>query len=147
MQEWLRKYLETDSETVQKSGAAQAYAEILESFGESFIEKNLPFIINKVQEGDNIVKEGYLSIFVFLPGCLGERFEKYFDLVFPLIIEGFSDDHENVRNVSNKIFEICIKLFAKRNTKQLIDPLLLRLFDGNWRIRNSSIALLSKIFL
>ncbi len=35
--------------------------------------------------------------------------------------------------------------FAKRNTKQLIDPLLFRLFDTNWRIRNSSIALLSNI--
>jgi hypothetical protein len=108
--EWIKIYLESDSETVQKSGAAQAYAEILESFGETFIDRQLPSIISKVQEGNNIVKEGYLSIFVFLPGCLQERFEKYFDLIFPLIIEGFSDDHENVRNVSNKIFEICIKL-------------------------------------
>jgi hypothetical protein len=37
--------------------------------------------------------------------------------------------------------------FAKRNTKQLIDPLLARLFETNWRIRNSSIALISKILL
>jgi hypothetical protein len=108
--EWIRTYLETDSDTVQKSGAAQAYAEILESFGETFIDRQLPSIISKIQEGNNIVKEGYLSIFVFLPGCLQERFEKYFDLIFPLIIDGFSDDYENVRNVSNKIFEICIKL-------------------------------------
>ena len=80
------------------------------AFGDAFIDKEITKIISKIQEGDHISREGYLSIFVFLPGCLQEKFEKYFELVFPLIIEGFSDDHENVRNVSNKIFEICIKL-------------------------------------
>ena len=104
--EWIKIFLEKDSETVQKSGAAQAYAEILVAFGDAFIDKEITKIISKIQEGDHISREGYLSIFVFLQ----EKFEKYFELVFPLIIEGFSDDHENVRNVSNKIFEICIKL-------------------------------------
>jgi hypothetical protein len=144
---WVKTFLESESDTVQKSGAAQAYAEMLVAFGEGFIDKHILHIISKVQESDHISKEGYLSIFVFLPGCLQERFEKYFELIFPLIIEGFSDEHENVRNVSNKIFEICIKLFAKRNTKQLVDPLLLRLFDSNWRIRNSSIALIKTLIM
>ena len=144
---WLDKYLTNQSETVQKSGAAQGYAEILVAMGDQFIDNTLPQIIQKAQGNDPITKEGYMSIFVFLPGCMEERFEKYFDLIFPLIIDGFSNEHENVRNVSNKIFEICIRLFAKRNTRQLIDPLLVRLFDPNWRIRNSSIALISKYFL
>ena len=80
-----------------------------------------------------------------MPGCLGDKFEKYFELIFPLIIECFSDEHENVRNVSNKIFEICIKIFAKKNTTQLVEPLLDRLFSENWRIRNSSIALIKTL--
>lgn len=146
MMSWLSTFLENNSETVERSGSAQAYSEILVAFGETFIEQQLPHIVSKIQDNNHIVKEGYLSIFVFLPGCLTERFEKYFELIFPLIIEGFSDDHENVRNVSNKIFEICIKLYAKRNTKQLVDPLLVRLFDTNWRIRNSSIALISILY-
>jgi hypothetical protein len=141
---WLDKYLTYQSETVQKSGASQAYAEILVAMGDAFIDRTLPMIINRAQGDDPFTKEGYLSIFVFLPGCMEDKFEKYFDLIFPLIIDGFSSEFENVRNVSNKIFEICIRLYAKRNTKQLIDPLLIRLFDPNWRIRNSSIALISK---
>ena len=143
----LDKYLTYQSETVQKSGAAQGYAEILVAMGDAFIDRTLPMIINKAQGDDPITKEGYLSIFVFLPGCMEDKFEKYFDLIFPLIIDGFSSEYENVRNVSNKIFEICIRLYAKRNTKQLLDPLLIRLFDPNWRIRNSSIALISKDFI
>ena len=139
---WLEGFLESDSDTVHRSGAAQGYAEILVSFDEAFIDRHLMLLINKIQEGNHIVKEGYLSIFVFLPGCLGDKFEKYFELIFPLIIEGFSDDHENVRNVSNKIFEICIKIFARKNTTELVEPLLDRLFSDNWRIRNSSIALI-----
>ena len=147
MIKFLVSFLEKESETVQRSGAAQAYAEILVSFGDAYIDKHLMHLISKIQEGDHVVKEGYLSIFVFLPGCLGDKFEKYFELIFPLIIEAFSDDHENVRNVSNKIFEICIKLYAKKNTKELIDPLLIRLFDPNWRIRNSSIALIKTLIM
>ena len=145
MIKWLEGFLESESDMVHRSGAAQGYAEIIVSFEESFIDKYLMKLINKIQEGDHIVKEGYLSVFVFLPGCLGDKFEKYFELIFPLIIEGFSDDHENVRNVSNKIFEICIKIFAKKNTTELVEPLLDRLFSENWRIRNSSIALIKTL--
>ena len=145
MMKWLEGFLESESDMVHRSGAAQGYAEILVSFEESFIDKYLMKLINKIQEGDHVVKEGYLSVFVFLPGCLGDKFEKYFELIFPLIIEGFSDEHENVRNVSNKIFEICIKIFARKNTTELVEPLLERLFSDNWRIRNSSIALIKTL--
>ncbi len=111
MLSWTRVFLEKESETVQRSGAAQAYAEMLVSYGDNFLDRNLPDIISRIQENDSVAKEGYLGIFVFLPGCLEEKFEKYFDLIFPLIIEAFSDNNEKVRNVSNKIFEICIKLY------------------------------------
>ena len=145
MMKWLESFLEKDSDTVRRSGAAQGYAEILVSFEESYIDKYLMRLINKIQDGNHIIKEGYLSVFVFMPGCLGDKFEKYFELIFPLIIECFSDEHENVRNVSNKIFEICIKIFARKNTTQLVEPLLDRLFSENWRIRNSSIALIKTL--
>jgi len=107
---WCKVFLEKDCETVQRSGAAQAYAECLVSFGEVYLDKMLPDIIAKIQDNDAIAKEVFLGIFVFLPGCLEEKFERYFDIIFPLIIEAFSDNNERVRSVSNKIFEICIKL-------------------------------------
>lgn len=143
--DWVSYYLEHEVDLVQRSGAAQAYAEILIAFGENNIAKTLPEIISKIRTDDKVKKEGYMSIFVFMPSCLGQRFEKYFDFIFPLIIDGFSDDNEKVRNVSNKIFEICISIFAKKNTKELVSPLLIRLFDSNWRIRNSSIALIKTL--
>ena len=143
MLKWIKGYLEKESDTIQRSGAAQAYAEIMIAYGEGYIDKMLPQIITMIRENDRHAKEGYLGIFVFLPGCLGDKFEKYFDFLLPLILEGLSDDYENVRNVSNRIFEICIKLFAKRNTAQLIEPLIIGMFDTNWRIRCNSIALIS----
>ena len=97
MLSWITQFLEKESETVQRSGAAQAYAEILVNFGENIMEKYLKKIIDKIKEGNYIVKEGYLSLFVFLPGCLGDKFEKYFKDIFILIIESFSDEHEIVR--------------------------------------------------
>ena len=142
---WVSHFLETECDLVQRSGSAQAYAEILLAFGEDNITKSLPLIISKIQQDNKVWKEGYLGIFVFLPSCMGERFEIFFDYVFPLIIDGFSDDSEKVRNVSNKIFEICISIFAKKNTKELVTPLLDCLFDPNWRIRNSSIALIKTL--
>ena len=102
MMTWLESFFNERHDAVKRSGAAQGYAEIIVSFDESFIDKHLMRIIHKIQEGNSIQKEGYLSVFVFLPGCLGDKFEKYFELIFPLIIEGFSDNDEKVRNVSNK---------------------------------------------
>lgn len=143
--DWISYYLEHEVDLVQRSGASQAYAEILIAFGEDNLTNSLPNIIDKIQTDNKICKEGYLGIFVFLPGCLGEKFEKYFDYVFPLIIDGFSDESEKVRNVSNKIFEICITLFTKKNPKDLVSPLINSLFNPNWRIRNSSIALIKTL--
>lgn len=137
--------MEVENDNIQRSGSAQAFAEIMISFGDAFIDKMLPQIIDSIREGDTHSKEGYLGIFVFLPGCLGDKFEKYFDLLLPLILEGLSDESDKVRNVSNRIFEICIKLFAKKNSAQLLDPLIAGLFDSSWRIRCNSISLISKM--
>ena len=59
MLSWITEFLENESETVQRSGAAQAYAEILVNFGENIMEKYLKKIIDKIKEGNYIVKEGY----------------------------------------------------------------------------------------
>ena len=145
MIEYCSFFLEKESSIVELTGASQAYAEILVSFGKEYLDKKLPEIVNKIKTGNLIVKEGYLSVFVFLTGCLGEDFQSYFNIVFPLIIEGFSNEKENIRNVSTKIFEICIIFFARKHTKTLVEPLLNRFYDINWRIRNSSIALIKTL--
>ncbi len=138
-------YLEKESQLVELTGAAQAYVEIIISFNKEFLDIKLKEIINKIKNGNLILKEGYLSVFVFLTGCLGEDFQCYFDIVFPLIIEAFSNENEKIRNVSTKIFEICIIFFARKQTKTLVEPLLNRFYDINWRIRNSSIALIKTL--
>ena len=138
-------YLEKESQLVELTGASQAYAEILISFNKEFLDIKLKELINKIINGNLIIKEGYLSVFVFLTGCLGEDFQCYFDIVFPLIIEAFSNENEKIRNVSTKIFEICIIFFARKQTKTLVEPLLNRFYDVNWRIRNSSIALIKTL--
>ena len=107
--DWLKSYLCRDIDTVQRSGSAQAFSEIFAAYGEEFIDIQMPELVSTITEGDEKTKEGFLSVFVFLPGALEEKFEKYFPIVFPLIIDAFSSSSEAIRAVSNRIFEICIK--------------------------------------
>ena len=48
MLKWIRSYLEKESDTIQRSGAAQAYAEIMIAYGEGYIDKMLPQIITLI---------------------------------------------------------------------------------------------------
>ncbi len=45
-------FLEKEIDTVQRFSAAQAYSEILISFGDNYIDKHLIRLINKIQEDE-----------------------------------------------------------------------------------------------
>jgi len=54
------------------------------------------------------VRESFRDILVFLPTCY-KPFVTYLPRVLPLIIEGLSDENEEVRKVSLRNVKICIK--------------------------------------
>jgi hypothetical protein len=49
---------------------------------------------------------------VFLPTSF-DHFVKYLPMLLPLMIEGISDDIEEIRKISLRNVKICIKQFGK----------------------------------
>ena len=140
------KYLENEREINELTACAQLYSEILFNDKEN-LKENLNKIIEKIKNGNDLIKEGYLSIFVFLPNCFEskENFHEIFDLIFDIIIKHFSEKNENIRKITTKIYEIFIKLISEKNVNKLIFPLLDNFYNENDLIRNNSLALIKTL--
>ena len=140
------KYLENEREINELTACAQLYSEILFNDKEN-LKENLNKIIEKIKNGNDLIKEGYLSIFVFLPNCFEskENFYEIFDLIFDIIIKHFSEKNENIRKITTKIYEIFIKLISEKNVNKLIFPLLDNFYNENDLIRNNSLALIKTL--
>ena len=140
------KYLENEREINQLTACAQLFSEILFNDKKN-LKENLNKIIEKIKNGNDLIKEGYLSIFVFLPNCFEskENFYEIFDLIFDIIIKHFSEKNENIRKITTKIYEIFIKLISEKNVNKLIFPLLDNFYNENDLIRNNSLALIKTL--
>jgi hypothetical protein len=66
-----------NSNTTEKSGAAQAYAEMICSQDYDYFEESLNLIFEKLNEAKHLQKEGYLLVFLYVPSIRKEEFEGF----------------------------------------------------------------------
>jgi hypothetical protein len=51
------------------------------------------------------------------------------------MIEGLSDEFEEVRKISLRNVKICIKSFGKLTPNDLVHPIMTMMFDKDFRVR------------
>ncbi len=61
------------------------------------------------------------------------------------MIEGLSDETEEVRKISLRNVKICIKQFGKQAPNQLVIPIMRMMFDKDFRVRLSSSILMYQL--
>ena len=144
---WVKYVLQHHGSLVERSGAAQAYAEIIGTQGKLYFEQELQEIIDYTSHEESYIREGYIGLFVFLPTSFTEHFEKYFNLCLPLVLDGLSDITEEVRSSAKRVVQICIKIYGKTKTHSLLEPLLKKVYANNWRLRESALFLISELLL
>jgi len=146
-------------------------SEILSGIGTEKLEGILPEIIANANHPTPHIRDGYLSLFVFLPGNYGDRFQPYLPQIIPPILAGLADESEMVRDTSLRAGQmivthyayssievvflfiylfiylfICLFFFWKKNNQKLLLPQLeVSMFDPNWRIRQSSTQLVGDL--
>ena len=81
---------------------------------------------------------------VFLPTSF-DSFQNYLPLLLPLMIEGISDDVEEIRKISTRNVKICIKQFGKKAPNQLVLPIMRMMFDKDFKVRSSSSILMYQL--
>jgi hypothetical protein len=137
--------LKSDTGAGDRLGSAQALSEVLAGLGTSRLEETLPTILQNVSSSKASVREGFMSLFIFLPACFGNSFANYLSKIIPPILGGLADDVESIRETALRAGRLLVKNFATRAIDLLLPELERGLADDSHRIRLSSVELVGDL--
>jgi hypothetical protein len=141
----LMSTLKSDTGAGDRLGSAQALSEVLAGLGTTRLEETLPTILQNVSSSKPAVREGFMSLFIFLPACFGNSFSNYLNRIIPPILSGLADDIESIRETALRAGRLLVKNFANRAIDLLLPELERGLADDSYRIRLSSVELVGDL--
>ncbi|KAI5291907.1 translational activator of GCN4, partial [Ascosphaera acerosa] len=137
--------LKSDTGAGDRLGSAQALSEVLAGLGTARLEETLPTILQNATSSKSSVREGFMSLFIFLPACFGNSFASYLSRIIPPILAGLADDVEAIRETALRAGRLLVKNFATKSIDLLLPELERGLADNNYRIRLSSVELVGDL--
>ncbi|KAG6864935.1 hypothetical protein C0991_006286 [Blastosporella zonata] len=141
----LLRTLKTDTSGVDRQGAAQGLSEVLSGLGMERLEGLLPDIIANAQSPRPTVREGFMSLLVFLPATFGTRFQPHLPKIIAPILSGLSDTEEYVREAAMRAGRMVVNNYSTKAIDLLLPELEQGMFDPGWRIRQSSVTLVGEL--
>ncbi|KIX10285.1 uncharacterized protein Z518_01367 [Rhinocladiella mackenziei CBS 650.93] len=141
----LMSSLRTDRGASDRLGSAQALSEVLAGLGTGRLEETLPTILQNVASTRATVREGFMTLFIFLPACFGNSFANYLAQIIPSLLGGLADDVEAIRETALRAGRLLVKNFASRAIDLLLPELQRGLADDSYRIRLSSVELVGDL--
>lgn len=141
----LMSVLKSPAAQVDQQGAAQGIAEILAGLGIDRLEDLLPVILQNTSSPRVFVREGHISLLVFLPVTFGDRFSPYLGKIIQPVLSGLADDSDFVREASMRAGRMIVANHSTKAIDLLLPELELGLFDEAWRIRQSSVQLVGDL--
>lgn len=137
--------LKSDTGAGDRLGSAQALSEVLAGLGTTRLEDTLPTILQNVSSPKSSIREGFMTLFVFLPACFGNSFAAYLNRIIPPILTGLADDIEAIRDISLRAGRLLVKNFSSKAIDLLLPELQRGLADDSYRIRLSSVELVGDL--
>ncbi|BDD63159.1 hypothetical protein MAP00_008092 [Monascus purpureus] len=137
--------LKSDTGAGDRLGSAQALSEVLAGLGTTRLEETLPTILQNVSSSKPAVREGFMTLFIFLPACFGNSFAAYLNRIIPPILAGLADDIESIRETALRAGRLLVKNFASKAIDLLLPELERGLADDSYRIRLSSVELVGDL--
>ncbi|KAI9810694.1 MAG: translational activator of GCN4 [Phylliscum demangeonii] len=137
--------LKSEAAAGDRLGSAQALAEVLAGLGLGRLEETLPTILQNASSYKPAVREGFMSLFIFLPACFGNSFAVYLNRIIPPILAGLADEIESIRQTSLRAGRLLVRNFATRAVDLLLPELERGLADDSYRIRLSSVELVGEL--
>lgn len=142
---WLVELMRAEASSVERSGGAQALAEVLGALGEPRLSEVLRELLPLADHPKPATRQGLLWLLAFLPGVLAAKFSGYITTLLPVVLGGLADDAEMVREVAMRAGEVVVSRYARSHVSILLPALQEGMFDDNWRIRQSSVNLLGHL--
>ena len=137
--------LKSEAGAGDRLGSAQALSEVLAGLGTGRLEETLPTILQNVSSSKATVREGFMSLFIYLPACFGNSFASYLSKIIPPILAGLADEVDSIRETSLRAGRLLVKNFATKAIDLLLPELDRGLADDNHRIRLSSVELVGDL--
>jgi hypothetical protein len=137
--------LRTDTGAGDRLGSAQALSEVLAGLGTGRLEETLPTILQNVASNRATVREGFMTLFIFLPACFGNSFANYLGQIIPSVLAGLADELEAIRETALRAGRLLVKNFATKAIDLLLPELQRGLADDSHRIRLSSVELVGDL--
>ncbi|KAK3077739.1 hypothetical protein LTS18_009445, partial [Coniosporium uncinatum] len=137
--------LKSETAAGDRLGSAQALSEVLAGLGTTRLEETLPTILQNISSSKATVREGFMTLFIFLPACFGQSFSNYLTKIIPPILSGLADDIESIRETALRAGRLIVKNFATRAIDLLLPELERGLADDSHRIRLSSVELVGDL--
>lgn len=137
--------LKSDSGAGDRLGSAQALSEVLAGLGTRRLEETLPSILQNVSSAKPSVREGFMSLFIYLPACFGNSFANYLGKIIPPILSGLADDIESIRETALRAGRLLVKNFSAKAIDLLLPELERGMADDSHRIRLSSVELVGDL--
>jgi len=131
----LLRTLKADTSGVDRQGAAQGLSEVLAGLGMERLEGLLPDIIVNAQSPRSTVKEGFMTLLVFLPTTFGTRFQPHLPKIIAPILGGLADSEDFVRDAAMRAGRMIVTNYANKAIDLLLPELENGMFDSGWRIR------------
>lgn len=141
----LMSTLKSDTGAGDRLGSAQALSEVLAGLGTGRLEETLPTILQNVASTKPTVREGFMSLFIYLPACFGNSFANYLSKIIPPILSGLADEIESIRETSLRAGRLLVKNFATKAIDLLLPELDRGLSNDSYRIRLSSVELVGDL--
>ncbi|KAG6848260.1 hypothetical protein H0H93_001776 [Arthromyces matolae] len=141
----LLRTLKTDTSGVDRQGAAQGLSEVLSGLGMERLEGLLPDIIANAQSPRPTVREGFMSLLVFLPATFGTRFQPHLPKIISPILSGLSDTEDYVREAAMRAGRMVVNNYSTKAIDLLLPELEQGMFDPGWRIRQASVTLVGEL--
>jgi len=133
----LLRTLKAEMSGVDRQGAAQGLSEVLSGLGMERLEGLLPDIIANAQSPRSAVREGFMTLLVYLPATFGTRFQPHLPKIISPILSGLADGEEHVRDAAMRAGRMIVVNYSTKAIDLLLPELERGMFDTGWRIRVS----------
>ena len=144
---WVMSTLTSEISSVDRSGAAQGFAEILGGLGTEKLHRLMPDIVATAERTDitPYVKDGYIMLYIYLPTVFQDEFTPYIGQIIPSILSALAEETEFVRDTALRAGQRMVTMYADTAIALLLPELEAGLFNDNWRIRYASVKLLGDL--
>ena len=145
----LEKYLlftmKSDANQVERAGAALGFSEVLANCSAERFEAIIDEVLQQCSHKLQYVREGYFGLLSNLPLAMGEKLAPYIPKLLPVMLQGLSDETEDVRTIALKAGHGMVDNYADSAMPLILPAIESGLFANEWRIRASSVHLLGDV--